>query len=89
MDLQRLEEGRKTVALDSSHIARARRSLQMTRDEAMRRIRSDYFELPGLRLTVAQAARLWGLEAALCLSILEELTERGLLTRIGELYGMR
>jgi hypothetical protein len=61
----------------------------MTPEEARRRIRSAYFELPGLRLTVAQAARLWGIEAALCVSILEELTERGLLTRIGELYLLR
>ena len=61
----------------------------MTRDQAKRRMRSDFFELPGLKLTVAQAARLWGLEAALCLSILEELIEHGLLIRVGDLYGMR
>jgi hypothetical protein len=70
-------------------VGRARPLPSITREEAMRRIRSDYYELPGLKLTAAQGARLWGLEAALCLSILEELTERGLLTRIGELYGLR
>ena len=61
----------------------------MTRDEAKRRIRSDFFELPGLKLTAAQGARLWALDAPLCRSILEELTERGLLIRVGELYGLR
>jgi DNA-binding response OmpR family regulator len=61
----------------------------MTREEALKRIRSDYFELPGLKLTVPQGARLWGLDLELCGALLEELAARGFLGRTGEHYGRR
>ena len=34
--------------------------------EAARRVESEYREMPGLRLTLPQAARLWGLERGTC-----------------------
>lgn len=37
------------------------------------RVRAEFIEMPGLRLTVAQATRLWGLEAAVCLAVIESL----------------
>jgi hypothetical protein len=37
----------------------------------IQRIYSEYLEMPGLRLTCAQAQRLWGLEAAICMRALE------------------
>ena len=41
------------------------------------RIDSEYREMPGLRLTLAQAARLWGLQALQCRVLLGALVERG------------
>jgi predicted transcriptional regulator of viral defense system len=41
------------------------------------RIDGEYREMPGLRLTVAQAARLWGLQAPQCRALLGALVERG------------
>lgn len=41
------------------------------------RIDSEYREMPGLRLTLAQAARLWGLQAPQCRALLGALVERG------------
>jgi hypothetical protein len=37
------------------------------------RIRGEYREMPGLRLTRAQASRLWNVDAATCAQLLETL----------------
>lgn len=37
------------------------------------RIRGEYAEMPGLRLTCAQACRLWQLDASTCEMLLEQL----------------
>jgi hypothetical protein len=42
-------------------------------DDWLQRVRSEYLELPGLRLTVAQAARLWTLDRATCACLLDAL----------------
>ena len=47
----------------------------------VRRIYSEYLEMPGLRLTSAQAQRLWGLEADACANVLHVLVEGGFLRR--------
>jgi hypothetical protein len=47
----------------------------------MHRICSEYLEMPGLRLTPAQAARLWAIDAATSERILETLTRSGFLSR--------
>ena len=47
----------------------------ISRDEILSRIRGEYLEMPGLRLTHAQVQRLWGLDAQTCASLLESLTE--------------
>lgn len=44
-------------------------------------IRADYREMPGLILTLAQAQRLWSLDAATCEGILEQLMYSGFLRR--------
>jgi hypothetical protein len=47
-------------------------------------VRSEYQEIPGLRLTRRQIQRLWGLDAALCEAVIEALTDaRFLLFRNG------
>jgi hypothetical protein len=43
--------------------------------EAVRRARAEYLEMPGLKLTAAQAARLWSVDAALCRQVLSVLVE--------------
>jgi Fic family protein len=43
------------------------------------RVRAEYLEMPGLRLTSAQAARLLGLSAADCSKVLSELVSDGFL----------
>lgn len=45
------------------------------------RIRGEYLEMPGLKLTSAQARRLWGLDASECDSLLEQLVRLRFLTR--------
>ena len=35
-------------------------------DDVLQRIQGEYVEMPGLRLTPAQAQRLWGLERDVC-----------------------
>jgi len=42
-------------------------------DDALRRIRGEYLEMPGLRLTTAQAQRLWNLDRPTCEHLLASL----------------
>jgi hypothetical protein len=39
-------------------------------EDALRRIRGEYLEMPGLRLTAAQAQRLWNLDRPTCENLL-------------------
>jgi hypothetical protein len=49
-------------------------------DHAIRaRIRAEFHEMPGLRLTVSQAARLFNLEVAYCARVLDGLVRNGAL----------
>ncbi|OFV91855.1 MAG: hypothetical protein A3G76_13455 [Acidobacteria bacterium RIFCSPLOWO2_12_FULL_65_11] len=50
-------------------------------DELLHRIRSEYLEMPGLRLTRPQAQRLWGLDERTCSRLLESLAEAKFLRR--------
>jgi hypothetical protein len=43
------------------------------------RIRSEYLEMPGMRLTVLQARRLWGVDILTCASALAVLESAGFL----------
>jgi hypothetical protein len=45
------------------------------------RIRAEFANLPGLKLTFAQACRLWHADEAKCLAALEALVEEGFLHR--------
>jgi hypothetical protein len=48
-------------------------------DTIVRRIRSEFVEMPGLSLTLTQAQRLFGLDQVLCDSVLRTLVETGFL----------
>jgi hypothetical protein len=43
------------------------------------RVKAEFNEMPGLRLTVPQATRLWGMERALCLTVVEALVSASFL----------
>jgi hypothetical protein len=45
------------------------------------RIRGEYLEMPGLRLTLAQATRLWGLSPSITGGLLDTLAGDGFLAR--------
>ncbi len=49
--------------------------------ELLLRIRGEYLEMPGLRLTAEQAQRLWALDLHTCRSLLEALVEAKFLGR--------
>jgi len=46
------------------------------------RARGEFMEMPGLRLTVSQARKLWNLDATLCESLLSSLVEARFLVRL-------
>lgn len=50
-------------------------------DRVLRRARAEYLEMPGLRLTSAQAQRLWGLDRRTCDELLTTLTRLQFLAR--------
>jgi len=45
------------------------------------RVRGEFREMPGLSLTLAQACRLWSLDAATCGDVLSHLVNTGFLCR--------
>jgi hypothetical protein len=45
----------------------------MDLDLVTRRVREEFREMPGLRLTPAQATRLWGLEHEVCRQVIDSL----------------
>ena len=51
------------------------------RAQIIGRIRGEFIEMPGLRLTLTQAQRLWGLDEATCSALLHLLTEQHFLTQ--------
>jgi hypothetical protein len=50
-------------------------------DNVVRRAKAEFFDMPGLRLTEAQARRLWDLNAESCASLLDALIEARFLVR--------
>jgi hypothetical protein len=50
-------------------------------DQALRRAQAEFREMPGLKLTEAQAARLLSFDSALCSAVLATLVDRRFLIR--------
>jgi len=50
-------------------------------DQVLQRVQGEFLEMPGLRLTQAQACRLWGLDAASCDALLGALVDANFLFR--------
>jgi hypothetical protein len=50
-------------------------------DNVLQRIQGEFAEMPGLRLTPAQAQRLWGLDRKVCDQLLEALVQANFLSQ--------
>lgn len=44
-------------------------------DHLVERVRGEYMEMPGLRLTLAQARRLWAIDEETCGQVLQRLAD--------------
>jgi hypothetical protein len=49
--------------------------------DAIRRVKGEFIEMPGLRLTTKQAQRLWGLDPEACDALLDALVDSKFLFR--------
>lgn len=59
-------------------------SREVAVNDALRRVKSEYLEMPGLRLTSAQAQRLWGLDRESCAALLGALVDARFLNRTSD-----
>jgi hypothetical protein len=57
------------------------RAIRPTRDVILR-VEGEYREMPGLSLTLPQAARLWGLDQSTCERVMTTLIERRVLRQV-------
>lgn len=64
-----------SAARTSDFVAQDRRAL------IAERVRGEFREMPGLTLTLAQAGRLWSLDATTCADVLTHLVATGFLCR--------
>ena len=55
-----------------------------SQDRLTARVRGEYREMPGLRLTLQQALRLWQLDAPTCERVLGQLMDEGFLRRTSD-----
>jgi hypothetical protein len=60
-------------------LPRERPALEFQR--LVERVRGEFLEMPGLRLTIPQAARLWGLDRPSCEAVVDVLVQREFLQR--------
>ncbi len=56
------------------------RQVEVT-DNLLGRVKSEFLEMPGLRLTASQAQRLWHLDEACCATLLQALVDAQFLFR--------
>jgi len=68
-----VKSGTSVISLPST------RSATHLSPQLLTRIRSEYREMPGLRLTLLQARRLWGLDVLTCSAALAALQTAGFL----------
>ena len=74
-----------TETLDYRQVSQMRSQVM---SPIIRRIQSEYAEMPGLKLTEAQARRLWALDGDTCRLVLVTLIERRFLKRTASgMYG--
>ena len=60
-----------------------------SRQQMLNRVRGEFLEMPGLRLRLEQAQRLWGLDRSICEELLSWLVDAKFLSRRGNnVYGL-
>jgi len=64
-----------------AHRVRLPETASLPEEPQLRRIRGEYLEMPGLRLTRPQAQRLWGLDEQTCVKLLDRLVDLKFLVR--------
>ena len=57
-----------------------------TDDRLLRRVHGEFMEMPGLRLTLAQACRLWNVDATTSRDVLNQLVDEQFLRLSGPHY---
>lgn len=67
-----------TTGLQRLDVKASNHEIQLER--LIGRVRAEYLEMPGLRLSIAQAQRLWSLDVKTCASVLEALLADRFLT---------
>ena len=70
-------------------MATTRTSSGFTTQQLAQRVRGEFMEMPGLRLTVPQAQRLWALDSVLCEAVLNALVDVGCLTCTDGVFALR
>ena len=70
-----------TSRLEASSLPRTDHIVQIDPVDARERIRSDFQEMPGLCVTLAQAQRLWSLDESTCVVALSALVSEGYLRK--------
>ena len=68
------------------HVVGLQRTDNTLEGDLRTRVSSEFLEMPGLRLTVVQAARLFSLDRERCRRLLESLVQSGELTTDGTVY---
>jgi hypothetical protein len=68
-----------SVQSTSSPAGEPRQVRSVCADRSMARVRGEYLEMPGLQLTIRQAARLLGLDEGMCARLLDSLAQQGFL----------
>lgn len=79
--IRRKKFSRKEMVTDTVERQPIHRDETLSVAELLARVRSEYLEMPGLKLTEAQARRLWTLDSTTCRVVLATLVERGFLKR--------
>jgi hypothetical protein len=67
-------------------VMHARASHPPTASDLRSLIRAEFMEMPGLSVTLAQAARLWNADRSQCFEALETLSREGFLYHIRDSY---
>ncbi len=56
-------------------------TMSLLSESTLRRVRAEFLEMPGLKLTVSQAQRLWGMDRSTCEALIDALTAARFLAR--------
>ncbi len=76
---ERVRRTRASTRVSRDHLRRLRE-----RTSVLRRLRTDFLELPGLRMTPQDGARLWNLDVDTCVRFLDSMVEEKFLIRTRE-----